>query len=52
VATLASGYFGIGTYDRTWDGRDAAGRAAASGVYFARLAGDGESVVEKVVLIR
>ncbi|RPJ46317.1 MAG: T9SS C-terminal target domain-containing protein [Candidatus Latescibacterota bacterium] len=52
VKTLAAGVFGAGTHDRTWDGTDAAGREAASGIYFARLAGDSGSVVEKLVLVR
>jgi endonuclease/exonuclease/phosphatase family metal-dependent hydrolase len=52
VATLASGFVPAGTLERTWDGRDAAGRDAASGVYFARLTADGRSAVARLVLIR
>ena len=34
VATLVDGQQGAGSYLARWDGTDAAGRAAASGVYF------------------
>ena len=37
VATLVDGQQGAGAYVARWDGTDAAGRAAASGVYFYRL---------------
>ena len=36
----------------TWDGRDEAGLAVASGVYFYRLNVDGESVERKMILLR
>lgn len=36
----------------TWDGRDAAGRAAAPGIYFARLAGGAHGATARVVLLR
>lgn len=35
-----------------WDGRDAAGARAASGVYFARLDYQGENVATKLLLVR
>lgn len=35
--TLASGTLAAGGHDVAWDGRDDAGRAVGSGVYFARL---------------
>jgi hypothetical protein len=38
VRSLASGVVEAGTYDIAWDGRDDSGRAAAAGVYYARLA--------------
>lgn len=38
VRTLASGRHAAGEHAVRWDGRDAAGRAAPAGVYFARLA--------------
>jgi len=41
-----------GTYTAAWNGRDAAGRAAASGVYFLKLRGAGEAQARKLVLVR
>lgn len=35
-----------------WDGRDAAGNAVATGVYFARLVVDGHSFEQRVTLVR
>ena len=43
VRRLASGRFPIGTHATTWDGRDAQGRAVASGVDFVRLTSAGLS---------
>jgi hypothetical protein len=37
VRTLADGELSRGLYERRWNGRDNAGRAAASGLYFYRL---------------
>ncbi len=37
VRTLVDEPQPIGTYHITWDGRDAGGRAVASGTYFYRL---------------
>ena len=37
VRTLVQGDQSVGTYRVDWDGRDAAGRAVASGVYLYRL---------------
>jgi hypothetical protein len=37
VRTLASGWHAAGAYETTWDGRDAAGRAVASGTYLVEL---------------
>ena len=43
VRTLADGPRGAGRHSIRWDGRDAAGRPVAAGVYFARLCrSDGE----------
>jgi hypothetical protein len=41
-----------GEYDATWDGRDAQGRAAGAGVYFARLTSDGRTEMREVLLTR
>lgn len=38
VRTLFDGDLGSGAHEAIWDGRDASGRGAASGVYLARLA--------------
>ncbi|HOX26938.1 MAG TPA: CapA family protein [Candidatus Krumholzibacteria bacterium] len=43
---------GPGPHGFTWDGRDDAGRALASGVYVARGAADGRVATAKVVLVR
>ncbi|MFH1680286.1 MAG: endonuclease/exonuclease/phosphatase family protein [Candidatus Eisenbacteria bacterium] len=52
VDMLASGFFAAGSFERAWDGRDASGRDAASGVYFARLVAGDRSIVERLVLVR
>lgn len=52
VATLADGACMAGRYRSVWDGRDAAGREVASGVYFACLSADGRAVTRKMVLVR
>jgi hypothetical protein len=36
----------------TWDGRDEAGHAVGSGLYFARLVADGEARSTKVALLK
>ncbi|KPJ61360.1 MAG: hypothetical protein AMJ46_01235 [Latescibacteria bacterium DG_63] len=52
VRTLVDDWMDAGRHGLAWDGRDDAGRAAASGVYVCRLqtAGRGES--RKIVLLR
>jgi len=53
VATLAGGVHAPGHYEARWDGRDAAGRALASGVYFARLSVGAETAqTRKIVLLK
>ena len=42
----------VGVHTATWDGRDDAGRAVASGVYFCRIEALGEARVRKLVLMR
>ena len=37
IATVDRGYFAAGAYTREWNGLDAGGKAAGSGVYFVRL---------------
>lgn len=41
VKTLASQRYDVGTHEATWDGRTTAGGKAASGVYYARISGEG-----------
>jgi len=41
VKTLASQRYDVGTHEAMWDGRTNAGGKAASGVYYARISGDG-----------
>ncbi len=52
VRTLLRGTRGTGESLVSWDGRDASGRAVASGVYFARLRAAGTSQVRKLVRVR
>ena len=53
VATLVGGYRQAGTYTLHWDGRDAHGRALASGVYLYHLRTDkGQAETRKLVLVR
>jgi hypothetical protein len=52
VAELDNGALSAGRHLQTWDGRDSAGRAAASGAYFARLQAAGRATVIKVMLAR
>ena len=51
VATLVDGQQGAGAYVARWDGTDASGRAAASGVYFYRLTVAGAHWTGKMVLL-
>jgi hypothetical protein len=41
-----------GSHDIVWDGRDSAGRAAASGIYVYRLVGGKEILSRKMVLLK
>ena len=52
VATLREGVVPAGGHLVAWDGRDAAGRAVAGGVYFLRLDGDGVERTGKVTILR
>jgi len=52
VRTLRDGWSGAGTHEARWDGRDAAGRDAPAGLYWARLALDGEVRVQRIVRVR
>jgi hypothetical protein len=53
VRVIADGGFAAGAHQARWDGADAAGRACATGTYFARLRVDGENVTTRgLVLVR
>jgi flagellar hook assembly protein FlgD len=52
VRVLDEGVRNAGRYEEVWDGRDAGGRAVASGVYFYRLEGPKSGPARKMLLIR
>ena len=52
VATLLDEVRPAGRVEVIWDGRDDSGRASASGTYFARATGGGETATAKLTLIR
>jgi hypothetical protein len=52
VARLHSGHYPAGRHSVTWNGRDNAGRAVASGTYFARINAGGQVQTRKMVLLR
>jgi hypothetical protein len=52
VRVLASGTLLRGRHEAVWDGCDQHGRAAASGVYFCRLAAGDAQLMRKLVLLR
>lgn len=52
VRTLVSSALGAGHVRRPWDGRNEAGHATPSGLYFARLRTGGFDWTQKLLLIR
>ena len=52
VRRLEDAEFAAGRHSRTWDGRDARGRAAASGVYFLVVETPNDRVVRRTVRIQ
>ncbi|MHC4610031.1 MAG: WD40/YVTN/BNR-like repeat-containing protein [Planctomycetota bacterium] len=52
IATLVNERQAPGTYSVRWDGRMADGVSVASGVYFYRLAVDGQASARKMVVLR
>jgi hypothetical protein len=50
--TLAEGNFPVGRHQRTWDGRDDAGRPVATGVYFVRFDAGPAHDWRRIVVIR
>lgn len=52
VRRLHAGALAAGVHELAWDGRDAAGRRAAAGVYFARVEAGGTTRVARLVRVR
>jgi len=52
VQDLVTGTLAPGRHQTVWDGRDRGGRAAAAGVYFVRMTGEGKSLTAKMVLAK
>ena len=52
VATLLDEHRDAGEHVARWDGRDASGRAASSGIYFVRLEAASARDVRKIVLLK
>jgi len=49
---LADQWLSAGEYRRRWDGKDNGGRSVGSGVYLARIQGDGMVQLRRMVLVR
>ena len=52
VATLVEGFVEMGSYSSAWNGQDAFGREASSGVYILKLTTDSEVISNKITLLR
>ena len=52
VRTLRAGFMRAGEHAEQWDGRDTAGRAVASGVYFCKLSSRGYQATRKLIVVR
>lgn len=52
VATLADRQYESGTYEIVWDGTNAAGHRAASGLYFYHLRTGADNFTRKMILLR
>ena len=52
VKTLVDGSKAMGEHTVTWDGREATGLTAASGIYFVRLEHDGDVITRKILLLK
>ncbi|MEZ5359060.1 MAG: S8 family serine peptidase [Candidatus Zixiibacteriota bacterium] len=52
VRTVASGRYPAGVFEVNWDGTDKFNDAVASGVYLARLSGNGNQSTRKMMLLR
>ncbi len=52
VRSLWSGLLAAGAHQLSWDGRDQAGRAAATGIFLYRLQSAGQAETRKMLLLR
>ncbi len=52
VRTLIDSPLAAGDHLAVWDGKDAAGRAAAAGIYYCRIEGGAQSATRAMVLVR
>ena len=52
ITTLMSGQQASGFYTMEWDGRDARGLNAPTGIYFIRMASDEFSQTQKIMLMK
>jgi hypothetical protein len=52
LTTLVNGARAPGSYSVRWDGRNAAGNPASSGVYFVKLSVNGQTTTRKVALVK
>jgi len=52
VQELVAGTMAPGRHQAVWDGRDRDGRAAAAGIYFVLMTGEGKSLTSKMVLAK
>ena len=52
VCSLANGLFKAGWYDRRWNGLDASGEQASSGIYLVRMTAAGTVRLQKISLVR
>ena len=52
VATLVQGTRPAGEASVTWNGKDAMGRSVASGVYLAKMVAGGETITQRMTLLK
>jgi hypothetical protein len=52
IRTLVNAWLPAGVATASWDGRDEAGDSAASGLYFARLDAEGQSLMQRFVRLQ
>jgi len=52
VRSLVDADLPLGSHEAVWDGKDASGRAMASGSYFARLHAGGKQLIMRMALVR